>query len=101
MFTVDLDCRRERSGSSSTAITRVLTALLAMVSGMCTTYLSWVFFIRAYVNTESGGLNVAMTPQEESAEDGFGHDVKDTVEHGFRVGRDDIAALGESPGNRV
>ena len=42
-----------------------------------------------------------MAPEEEGAEDGFGEDVEDAVEDGFGVGRDDVAALGNPPCDRV
>lgn len=51
--------------------------------------------------TQTGGVNIAVAPQEERAEDGLGHDVEDAVEDGFGVGRDDVAALGEAPGDGV
>lgn len=76
-------------------------AFLRMVGGVHVTHLGRILFIRADVKTESGGLDVAMAPQEESTEDGLGHDVEDTVEDGFGIGGDDVAALAEAPGDGV
>ena len=42
-----------------------------------------------------------MTPEEESTKYGFGHDVQDTIEDSFGIRRDNVTALGKSPGDRV
>jgi hypothetical protein len=47
------------------------------------------------------GVDVTVAPDEEGAEDGLGDEVEDTVEDGFRVGRDDVATLAETPGDGV
>lgn len=44
--------------------------------------------------TQASGVDVAMAPEEESTEDGLGHDVENTVEDGLGVGRDNVATLG-------
>ena len=42
-----------------------------------------------------------MAPEEESAEDGLGENVKDTVEDSFRVRCDDVATLAHAPRNGI
>ena len=42
-----------------------------------------------------------MTPEKESTEDRLSHDVQNTVEDGFRIRRDNVTALGKSPGDWV
>ena len=46
-------------------------------------------------------VDIFVAPKQQSAEDGFGHNVEDAVEDGLRVGRDDVAALREPPGDWV
>ena len=55
----------------------------------------------ANVQAEPGGIDVAVAPEEEGAEDGLGEDVEDAVEDGLGVRGDDVAALAETPGDRV
>ena len=55
----------------------------------------------ADVEAETGDVDVAVAPDEEGAEDGLGHDVEDAVEDSLGVGGDDVAALGQAPGDRV
>ena len=45
--------------------------------------------------------DVTVAPDEESTEAGLGDEVKDGVEDGLGVGRDDVATLAETPGNGV
>ncbi|KAI6765677.1 hypothetical protein HG530_006747 [Fusarium avenaceum] len=54
-------------------------------------------------NTESktGRVNVAMTPKKQGTKHGLGKDVQNAVEDGFRVGRNKIASLADTPGNGV
>lgn len=42
-----------------------------------------------------------MAPEEESAEDGLGHEVDDTVEDSFGVRGNDIATLRQAPGDGI
>jgi len=51
--------------------------------------------------TEGRGVDVAVAPEEEEAEDRLGQDVQDTVEDSFGVRSDDVSTLGKSPGDRV
>ena len=60
-----------------------------------------VAIVVANGHTNRRGVNVAVTPNEKSTEDGLGDEVKNTVEDGFRVGRDDVAALAKTPGDGV
>lgn len=61
--------------------------------------------IRPYLKLEILGIHtskpsridIAMTPEEESAEHWLGHDVENTVEHSFRVWRDDVSSFRKSP----
>jgi hypothetical protein len=53
------------------------------------------------VKTETGRVNVTVTEDEESTEDRLGDQIKDTVEDSLRVGRDDVATLTDTPGERV
>jgi hypothetical protein len=42
-----------------------------------------------------------VAPDEESAEDGLGEEIEDTVEDGFRVGRNNVATFAKTPGDWV
>jgi hypothetical protein len=53
------------------------------------------------VKTETSRVDVAVTEDEESTEDGLGDQIKDTVEDSLRVGRDDVATLADPPGERI
>lgn len=57
--------------------------------------------IRRKPTAEASGFNIAVTPEQESTKNWLGQDVQDTVEHSFRVGRDDIATFRKSPSYRV
>lgn len=46
-------------------------------------------------------INLVVAEDEQEAKDGLGEDIQDTVEDGLGVGVDDIAALGQAPGDRV
>lgn len=48
-----------------------------------------------------GRVDVAVAPDEESTEAGLGDEVKDGVEDGLGIGRNDVATLAETPGNWV
>jgi len=53
------------------------------------------------VDTETSWVNVSVTDDEKSTEDGLGQEIKDTIEDGLGVRRDDVATLTETPGNWV
>lgn len=71
------------------------------------------------LEAQTRGVDVAVAPEEQGAEDGFGEEIQDAVEDGFAVGGNDVAgklvlvkliegrggkdvpALGKTPGNRV
>jgi len=53
------------------------------------------------VKAKTSRVNVLVAPQEESAENRLGQEVKYTVEYGLTVGRDDVSALGDTPSNWV
>lgn len=50
---------------------------------------------------QAGRVDATVTPDEQSAEDGLGHEIEDTVKDCFRVWRNHVAALADAPGNRV
>jgi hypothetical protein len=53
------------------------------------------------VQTERGGVDVAVAPDEQSAEDRLGQNVQHAVEGGLGVGRDEVGALAHAPGDGV
>lgn len=64
---------------------------------MSTTVDGWVFIVVAYVKTQSAGIDVTVTPDEESSKDRLGQDIEDTVEYSLGVGRDDVSTFAEAP----
>jgi len=50
---------------------------------------------------ELGGINVTVAPKEQRAKDNLGEDVKDTVKDGLAIRSNHVAALGDTPRNRV
>lgn len=57
----------------------------------------WVVTIVAHAKTEASRIDVAMTPEEQGAEDGLSQEIEDAVEDGLRVWSDDIASFADSP----
>lgn len=53
------------------------------------------------MKTQAGRVDVTVTPEEKSTEDGLGHNIEHAVEDGFRVRGDDVAAFADTPGDRV
>jgi hypothetical protein len=53
------------------------------------------------VQAESCKVNVAVTPDEQSTKSGLGKNIENTIEDSLAVGADDIAALGQTPGDGV
>lgn len=53
------------------------------------------------LTTKTGWLDIPVTPEQKSTEDRLSHDVQNTVEDSFRIRRDNVTALGKSPGDRV
>lgn len=72
--------------------------LFAMMATMCN---DWHFIIIADADTKSGGVNVTVPPKKKSTEDRLGTDVENTIEDSFRIWRDNVAALGETPSNWI
>lgn len=72
-----------------------------MVRGKCATSGRGVIGFVADMKSKSGWIDIAVAPKEKSAKDRLGHDVEYPIENGFRVWRNDIAALAESPGDGV
>lgn len=52
-------------------------------------------------DTKLGGIYLVVAEEKQDAKNGLCEDIQDTVKDGFRVGVDDIAALRQTPGNRV
>lgn len=75
--------------------------MLLAIGRVCATVMGWIVIIVADVKTESGRVDITVTPKEESTEDRLSQDIEDAVKDGFRVRRDDVAPLTESPGDRV
>jgi hypothetical protein len=53
------------------------------------------------VKTKAGRVDVAVAPNEQATEDRLGQDIENTVESGLRVGRNVVATLADTPGDRV
>ena len=87
------------SGTGDTVVvadTVVAEGLLGMVRAS-----SDIVGVVADVDAQARGVDVAVAPEKERSETGLGQDVQDTVESSLGVGSNDVATLGESPGNRV
>jgi hypothetical protein len=80
------------SGSGSLTISDVLLPALE---------LKVLLVVVVDVQAESGRVDVAVTPDEETTEDRLGQNVEDAVEDGLGVGRDVVATLAQAPGNGV
>lgn len=55
----------------------------------------------ADVQSQSGGINVPVSPKQEETETGLGEDIQDTIEDSLRIGMDKVAALRDAPGDGV
>jgi len=53
------------------------------------------------VKTKTGRVDTTVTPDKKSTKDRLGEEIKDAVEDSLRVGRDNVAALTDTPGHRV
>lgn len=85
------ECRRlDRSGSIG-----------GLLSTGNSTSGAWRIIVITNVEAQPGRVDVAVTPEEEGAKDGFGHDIQDPIEHGFRVRSDDVSTLTKTPGDGV
>lgn len=81
-------------------VNNVLTIVSSSILGALLLEHSVVVVV-ADLEAEASGVDVAVAPKEEGAEDGLGEEVEDAIEDGFAVGGDDVAALAETPGNGV
>ena len=79
----------------------VVDAIGSTSSGLVAADGDILLIIVVDVEAKTGRVNAAVAPDEESAEDGLGEEVEDTVEDGLGVGGDDIATLAETPGDWV
>lgn len=82
----------DTGGSGSLAVSDVL--LLALK-------LDVLLVVVVNVKAKSGRVDVAVAPDEESAEDGLGENVEDTIKDSLGVGRDVVTTLAKTPSNRV
>lgn len=62
---------------------------------------SSVVFVVHDGHANVGRIDVAVAPDEKSAEARLSDEVEDTVEDGLGVGRDDVATLAETPGDGI
>lgn len=62
---------------------------------------SGIIIVIANMQTEPGRVDVAVAPEQHSAEDGLCHDIKNAIKDGFRVWSDDVAALAQTPSDRI
>jgi hypothetical protein len=53
------------------------------------------------VKAQATNVDIAMAPEEESAKDGLGEEVQNTVEDSFGVRRDNVPAFAHAPSDRV
>ena len=53
------------------------------------------------LTSKTAGINATVAPEQESAKDRLGEQVKDTVEDCFRIRRNDVATLTNAPSDRV
>ena len=83
-------CRLNRSGSIG-----------GLLGGLSSTNSAWRIIVITNVEAQPGRVDVAVTPEEEAAKDGLGHDIQNPVEDSFRVRSDDVATLTETPGDGV
>jgi hypothetical protein len=86
--------------SSSSAVSDAIVLILLMVCTMAIMS-ERVIFVIADVDAEARDIDVAMTPEKEEGEDWLGAEIKDTVEDGLGVRRDNVTALTQSPADRV
>jgi hypothetical protein len=56
-----------------------------------------ITFVVLDIKTQASRVNVPVSPDKESTEDGLGQEVEHTIEDGLRVGRDDVTSLSETP----
>jgi hypothetical protein len=92
-----------RGGRAITdALTSNTIASVIGVNSLLRSNTNWTIYSwLTYVKAKARDVDVAVAPDEESAEDGLGEDVKNAVEDSFRVGGDNIAALGQAPRDGV
>jgi hypothetical protein len=83
---------------TSNAITSVssVSSLLGSDSARWTNH-AWL----TDIETKASNVDVAVAPDEKSAEDGLGKDIEDTVEDSFRVRGDNVPTLGQAPSDGV
>ncbi len=60
-----------------------------------------ILLVVADAKSEPRGIDLAVAPEEQGAEDGLGEHVEDGVEGRLGVGRDEVAAFGNAPGDGI
>jgi|SRR5690242_4153891 len=94
--------RRMSGGSINGSIERSLDAAVLRATLNATLLLEVVVILVIHDgHADVSRVDVAMTPEKKGTEARLSNEVKDAVEDGLGVGRDDIAALAETPGNGV
>lgn len=87
-------------------ISRVLSAIcpcsgsrLIDTPFLCTRTLgiNWAFGNISNSKSETGGVDILMSPEENGSEHWLREEIQDSVEDGLRVGRDDVATLANAP----
>ncbi|KAI7223858.1 hypothetical protein KC333_g99 [Hortaea werneckii] len=76
---------------SAIAIRMTVGAVLLAVNG------DILLVVVVDVQTETGGVDAAVAPDEQRTEHRLREQIKDTVEDGLRVGRNDVATLTQTP----
>ena len=67
--------------------------LLAVGTRVSSTVECWIFVVVADMKTKSAGIDVTVTPDEESSKYRLGQDIEDTVEYSLGVRCDDVSTL--------
>ncbi len=57
--------------------------------------------VGSHSETEAGGIDVPVCPEEVAGQDRDQHEVEDTVVDEFGVGRDDVAPFRNTPTDRI
>jgi hypothetical protein len=89
-----LSCKGVRKLRQATAMEYAYRAALLLMDERIT-----IIVLNSKAKTSR--INVPVSPDEESTEDGLSQKVQYTVENGFRVGRDEVASLADAPCNWV
>jgi hypothetical protein len=78
-----------------------MAVLLVMARQLGAMHCGNLLVITPELQSQAGGIDVSMTPQQDGAEANLGQDVEDAIEDALAVGRDDVAALGKTKTDRI